>query len=138
MGLIGNVYGFFGFYNHSRGKKDKALQWYKKAEEHEMTNANFQMAYGVLLLRTGEFYKAREIFNKLLVFFPRNQSVKDNAKINLVLTNWKIGDLDIAIESMTEMHNKLKNSRTYGTLGYLLVESGDYEKALQFNLEALD
>jgi tetratricopeptide (TPR) repeat protein len=138
MGLIGNFYGFFGFYNHSRGKKEKAFKWYEKAEKHEITNPNFQMAYGVLLLRSGQFEKAKAIFNRLLVFFPRNESVKNNAKINLALTNWKIGDLDAAVESMTEVHNKLKNSRTYGTLGYLLVEAGDYEKALEFNLEALD
>ena len=138
MGLIGNIYGFFGYYNHSRGKKDEALKWYKKAEEKDVTNPNYQMAYGVLMLRSGQFEKARELFNKLLVFFPRNQAVKTNAKINLALTHWKMGDLDTAVDSMTEIHGKLKNSRTYGTLGYLLVETGDYEKALQFNKEALD
>jgi tetratricopeptide (TPR) repeat protein len=138
MGLIGNIYGFLGYYNHSRRKTDKALNWYKKAEEHDVTNPNFQMAYGVLLLRSGQFQKAQDLFNKLLVFFPRNQQVRTNAKINLSLTYWKLGDIEAAVETMTDVHNRLKNSKTYGTLGYLLVDAGDYEKALQFNLEALD
>lgn len=37
-----------------------------------------------------------------------------------------------------EVHNKLKNTRTYALLGYLLIEAGDLDKALAFNLEAYD
>lgn len=138
MGLIGNIYGFLGFYNHSRGKTEKALRWYEKAEKNDVTSANYQMAYGVLLLRTGKYEKAREIFDKILIFYPRNERVRNNAKVNIALAYWKLGDLDLAIDRMTEMHNKLKNSRTYGGLGYMLLCKGDYEAALEFNLEALD
>ncbi|HHY82357.1 MAG TPA: tetratricopeptide repeat protein [Clostridiales bacterium] len=138
MGLKGNIYGFLGYYNHSRGKLDKALDWYKKAEKNDVSNPNYRMAHGVLLLRSGYFEEARAIFDKILVFYPRNESVKNNAKINLSLVYWKLGDLDAAIERMRELHNKLKNSRTYGTLGYLLIEKGDYEEALKFNLNALE
>ena len=138
MGLIGNIFGFLGYFNHSRGKYEEAKQWYERAEKNDVTSANFQMAYGVLLMRSGQFEKARKLFDKILIFFPRNVKVKNNAKINLSMIYWKMGDLDAAIERMTEMHNKLKNSRTYGTLGYLLIEKGDYEEALNFNIDALD
>ena len=138
MGLIGNFYGFRGYYNHSRGKTEEALKWYQKAEEHDVTSANYQMAYGVLLLRTGQFDKAEKLFNKLLVFFPGKPKIKTNAKLNLALAHWKQGKLDLALESMTELYHQLKNSQTYGSLGYLLIETGDYEKALKFNQEALE
>jgi len=138
MGLIGNIYGFLGYFNHTRGKLDKAMSWYKKAEKNDVTIANFQMAYGVLLLRSGHFEEAKALFEKLLVFYSGNESVKINSKINLSLVYWKLGDLDAAIERMQELHSKLKNSRTYGTLGYLLVEKGDYEEALKFNMDALE
>lgn len=138
MGFIGNVYGFLGYFNHSRGKKDKAEAFYEKAMAKGVTNPNYQLAYGVLLLRKGEIKKAQDIFSKLVVYFPKNQFIKDNCKINLALTYWKQGDINTAVEMMGEVHAKLKNSRTYGTYGYLLVEAGDYEKALEFNMEALD
>ncbi|MDD2502407.1 MAG: tetratricopeptide repeat protein [Clostridia bacterium] len=138
MGLIGNICGFAGYYNHSRGKYDKALKWYEKAEQMDVSNPNFQMAYGVLLMREGNFEKAINIFNKILIFFPRKEKVKINAKINLSMAYWKTGDMDAAIDRITEMHEKLKNTRTYETLGYFLVEKGDNEEALKFKLEALD
>lgn len=138
MGLIGNIYGFIGYYNHSRGKNEKALDWYKKAEKKDVSSPNYQMAYGVLLMRTGHYEKARQLFDRLLIFFPRNASIRTNARFNLALVYWKLGDLEAAVERMTKMHNELKNSRTYGALGYLLIEKGDLDAALQFNLEALD
>lgn len=138
MGLIGNFYGLLGYFNHTRGMNDKAMSWYKKAEKNDVTSPSFQMAYGVLLLRSGYFEEAKRIFEKMLVFYPKNENVKINAKINLALVYWKLGELDTAIERMQELHNKLKNSNTYGTLGYFLVEKGDYEEALKFNMDALD
>jgi tetratricopeptide (TPR) repeat protein len=138
VGLIGNFFGFLGYYNQVRRDEGKAYYWYKKAEKHDMTAANFQMSYGVLLLRMGHFEKAKQLFERLMVFFPRDEKVKDNAKINISMAYWKLGDLDTALERMTEMHNKLKSSKTYGTLGYLLIDKGDLEEALKFNMEALD
>ncbi|HHT64727.1 MAG: tetratricopeptide repeat protein [Caldicoprobacterales bacterium] len=138
MGLIGNIYGFLGYFNHSKGKNEKALDWYQKAEKNNVTSPNYQMAYGVLLMRTGHYEKARQIFDRLLVFFPHNASIRTNARFNLALVYWKIGDLETAVERMTKMHSELKNSRTYGALGYLLIENGDLDKALKFNLDALE
>ena len=138
MGLIGNIYGFLGFYNHSRGKKDKALELYAKGYEKGITNPNYQMAYGVLLLRSGQFQEAQDIFTKLLIYFPSNKLVKNNGKINLALTYWKLGDIDTAVERLSEVHSRLKNSKTFGTLGYLLLETGNFERALKFNLDAME
>lgn len=138
MGLIGNIFGFAGYYNHSRGKYDNALKWYEKAEKNDVSSPNIQMAYGVLLMREGKFEKAIKLFNKILIFFPHKDKIKTNAKINLSMAYWKTGDLDAAIDRITEMHEKLKNSRTYETLGYFLVEKGNNEEALKFNLEALE
>ncbi|MFU0801186.1 MAG: hypothetical protein ACFWUE_11115 [Xylanivirga thermophila] len=39
---------------------------------------------------------------------------------------------------LEEVQRKYNNSRVYGTLGYLLIEKGDLDKALEYNLQALD
>ena len=37
-----------------------------------------------------------------------------------------------------ELDSKIKNSKIYGALGYMLIEKGDLDRALKYNLEALD
>lgn len=138
MGLIGNIYGMLGYLNQIRGKADRALALYEKAMAKGVSIPSCQMAYGVMLLRKGEFEQARQVFGRLIVDYPHSEPVKYRAKINQALAYWKLGDLDTALEMLTEVHNKLRNSRTYSILGYLLIEAGDLDKALEFNLEALD
>ncbi|HOB20652.1 MAG TPA: tetratricopeptide repeat protein [Candidatus Atribacteria bacterium] len=138
MGLIGNMYGMPGYAYQIRGKADKALVLYEKAMAKGVSIPGCQMAYGVMLLRRGEFEQARQVFGRLIIEYPHSDPVRNRAKVNQALAYWKLGDLDTALDMLTEVHNKLRNSRTYSILGYLLIEAGDLEKALEFNLEALD
>ena len=50
----------------------------------------------------------------------------------------KLGEADTAVEMLEEVYAKYRNSRLYETMGYILLEKGDLNKALEFNLEALD
>jgi len=51
---------------------------------------------------------------------------------------YKKGNLAHALELLEDLQRGGKSGLLYGTIGYLLVESGDYEKALAYNLEAVD
>jgi tetratricopeptide (TPR) repeat protein len=137
MSFVGNWYGFLGYYNHSRKKLDKAEKYYKSGMEKGMDKANYRLAYGVLLLKKGEFAKAKDIFSGILINTPK-ENTKMMAKTNLSLAYWKLGEIDTAIEMLEEVQRKYNNSRVYGTLGYLLIEKGDLDKALEYNLQALD
>lgn len=137
MGLLGNFYGFLGYLNHSKERYAKAEAHYRRGVRHGMDSLNYQMAYGVLLLRTGSFQQARDTFSHLLITAPRKGHFRMTAKMNLALSYWKLGEVDTAVEMMEEVHQKLHNSKTYGALGYLLIAAGDLDKALAFNVEAL-
>lgn len=138
MGILGGVYSFLGYMNQRKGKNDKAEKLYEKALDKGATNYQYQMAYGVLLLKKGEFEKAKSVFERILIFHPNNKQIRSSAKINQSIVYWKLGELDTALEILTEVHNRLKNTRTYSLLGYLLIEEGDLEKALELNLKALE
>jgi tetratricopeptide (TPR) repeat protein len=138
MGLIGGLYSLLGYINHSKGNLDKAEKLYNKAMDKDSLKANHQMSYGVLLLKKGDFERAKKVFEGLLIFSSDKPMIKNSAKINQSIVYWKLGDLDTALEMIQEVHNKLKNTRTYALLGYLLIEAGDLDKALAFNLEAYD
>lgn len=138
MSIIGNIYGFLGYYNHSRSKLEKAEELYKKSMAKGCDIPNYKLAYGVLLLKKGEFEKARDLFSGVLISAPSKGNIKIIAKINLSIAYWKLGEVDTAIEMLEEVYAKFRNGRLYETMGYILLENGDLDKALEFNLEALD
>lgn len=137
MSLIGNFFGSIGYFKHVRGDLEGAAPYYAKAYKHGLSNPSLKMAYGVLLLRTAEYQKAKDIFEELL-----KCKLKDNmvlaAKTNLAMSLWKLGHIIQAIEILKEINKSYKNSRLYGNLGYLLIEAGNYDDAEKYNLEALD
>lgn len=138
MSVMGNIYGFLGYFNHSTRKPEKAKRYYTKGMKAGMKRANYRLAYGVLLLNDGEFEKARDIFSSVLTDYTQKEKKRTMAKLNISLAYWKLGEIDTAIEMLTEVQAKYNTSRIYGTLGYMLIEKGDLDKALSYNLEALD
>lgn len=138
MSILGNLYGFLGYYNHSRRKFETAKKFYGKAIDRETKRPKYLLSYGVLMLTEGEYEKAKELFSAVLVSLPAKEEHKLMAKINVSLAYWKLGDIDVAIEMLEEVHIKHRSGQVYGTLGYLLIQKGDLERALEYNLEALD
>jgi tetratricopeptide (TPR) repeat protein len=138
LSIMGNLYGFLGYYNHSRAKFDKAVDMYKKAEKLGIYKPNYLLSYGVLMLREGNFEKAKKLFSTVLTDLPAKEEHKTMAKINISLAYWKLGDIYVAVEMMEEVHRKYRSGRVYGTLGYLLIQKGDLERALEYNLEGLE
>ena len=54
------------------------------------------------------------------------------------MADYKLGNLDKAIELLERVHQKNPRGETYGALGYLYIEQGDADKALAFNEGALE
>ncbi|NMA95553.1 MAG: tetratricopeptide repeat protein [Clostridiales bacterium] len=138
MSILGSLYGFLGYFNHSARNLTKAERFYEKGMKKGMKRANHRLAYGVLLLNKGEFQKARDIFSSVLTDFSQKEKQRTMAKLNLSLAYWKLGELDIAIEMLEEVQLKYSTAKVYGALGYMLIESGDLDRALEYNLEAFD
>ena len=58
--------------------------------------------------------------------------------VNYASCVYKMGEIEKGIELLERMHQKQPSGIIYETLGYLYVEAGDAEKALPFNLEAVE
>jgi tetratricopeptide (TPR) repeat protein len=136
MSLLGNIQGFIGYMHHMKGRWDQAFAHYEKARKMGM-GYRYQLAYGLGLLRSGQFEKARDIFSQIIIG-PAPPQIKAHAKFNQGLVYWKLGLLDEALATMEESFRKQPNSKSYGALGYFKVLKGDLTDALKFNLKALD
>lgn len=121
---------------------EKALDLYAKCIAGGNNKVAFVMAYGVLLMRFRRFEEAREMFLKA----ERNKAItkgeRSQLRINYAICQWKLGNLDSAIEQLKIAKNSSVNGTIYGSLGYVLIEkarlTGDYTEALALNMEALE
>ena len=126
---------------HQKGQKEEAFQMYEELYAQGVVQASYMLPYAVLLLREGgdeNFIKVKEVLVK-----AQNASDLSDEKRRQLLTNysvacWKLGEKEKAIETMEAVHRKYPCGLVYQTLGYLYVEMGDAEKALAYNLEALE
>lgn len=132
------VYSFMGKLRYSKHDINGALNWYKRAANVNGAHPRTIASYGYLLLKCGKLGESDKVFNSLL---SRKLSKEDLLYIkgNAALLHWKKGNLDLAVETLEEVHsNDFKSSISYGSLGFLLILKGDLEKALSFNLEAYE
>lgn len=124
---------------HGKGKTEEALKLYEEAYAEGMNKARFLLPYSILLLRTGDYEKAREVLKKAekspggLTPDQRNQLL-----LNYAVASWKLGRTDYAVDLLREVYRKGPSGMIYGTLGFLLIEKGDFEEALRFNQEAVE
>ncbi|WP_055667313.1 tetratricopeptide repeat protein [Desnuesiella massiliensis] len=131
------VYSIKGNKLYSQRNTEEALKWFKKAAEVRTCRPRVISGYGYLLLREGRVEEASKVIGKVLKM-NLDPMEKSNTKMTLALIHWKNNDLQGAIDILEEIYNTYKSVTLYESLGYLLILTGDYDKALKFNLEAQD
>ena len=121
----------------STGDTADARRLYEEAVTAGLDDPRYLLSYSVLLIREGEFQMARE----LLVKNQKNPKLIGDSKrqlfVNYAVCVYKLGEIQKGIEILEHQHEKEPSGLVYETLGYLYVESGDKDKALAFNQEAL-
>lgn len=110
----------------------------EKAYKTGNAKSNVITTYGYVLLKYGKPNEAMKIFEDQLRSPKLSNKELYDTKSNYALGLWKQGKLDEAIATFEEIIPNYKNTTVYGSLGYLYNLKGDLEKALKFNLEAMD
>ena len=130
------------------GKKEEglafhkqALELYEKAFKDGMDDPNYVMAYSILLMRYDHLEKSRDVMLRL----NNAQMTSDQRKqlhSNYAVLQWKMGNLDKAIEQMRIVDGSGRTAFVYTVLGQFLIEkakeTGDFAEAIRFNEEAYE
>lgn len=123
-------------------KHKEALRLYEEAYAAGDREPNVVMAYGVLLMRFNQLEKARDLLLSCEHMKGMDAKSKKQLRVNYSVCQWKMGNLDKAIELMQNAANGGKTALIYTTLGYYLIEkaiqTGDFTEALAFNQEAYE
>ena len=126
---------------HQRGNKDEAMAMYKTLYDDGIIMANYILPYSVLLLRSGKegvYTKVREMLVKAQKAPDLTEDRRQQLLMNYAIAVWKLGELDKAVSTLEASHRQAPCSLTYQSLGFLYIETGDAEKALAYNQEALE
>lgn len=132
-----------------QGKLAEATQKYKDAmnlydEAYRMGCAKptIMIGYAVLLMREGDYEKAREVMLKIEKMPGLTSDDWYHLRLNFSVYQWHAGQLDKAIETARRSCGEHLTSSVYTTLGMYMVdkarETREFEEALKFNLEAVE
>ncbi len=126
---------------HQKGDIAGAVGDYEKLYADQVYQAAYLLPYSVVLLREGgeeNYLKVKEILKRAEKAPDLTADRKQQLFANYAAAQYRLGEIDKAINLLEAAHRKAPCGLIYQTLGYLYIESGDRDKALSYNLEALD
>ena len=132
--FLPTIYVYIAMFNYQKNN-DKTFTFLEKAYTSGRMKPDYVLYYAYLCLREGKLDKSERLINSVLGR-KYGDDIRNSANLNRALLLWKQDKLDEAIELLYEVGKEFKNSSYYGNLGYFLILKGEYQKALEFNMEA--
>ncbi len=126
---------------HQKGNAEAAEAEYQKLYEGGYIAASYLLPYSVLLLRRGgeeNYLKVKEILKKAEKAPDLDDAHRKQLLMNYAVAQYKLGEMEKAVQLLERVHQKGPNGLIYGALGFLYIQAGNTEKALSFNREALE
>ena len=124
---------------------EQARKLYEEAYDAGCRRTNILMSYSVLLMRLGEFARARELMKEVSAIGGLDPDTHFELRSNYSICLWRLGILDEAIKTIEYAGKHAKNSAYYSSLGTFLVEKAgntsedsDFEAAKALLDEAMD
>jgi len=126
---------------HQRGQIEEAKQVYAQMYEKGIIQCSYLLPWSIVLLREGgeeNYKKVKELLTKAQKASDMTPAHRNDLLLNFSVADFKLGAIDKAIDLLERVHQKSPSGSTYGALGYMYIEQGDAEKALEFNQKALE
>ena len=114
------------------GNSQAAMALYEECFNDGLNDPRYVLAYAVLLIRDGQYQKAKD----LLVKHQKAPGMSPEQRTNLIVDYaaccYRLGDLDKAVAKLEELNRKGPSGLIYQTLGYLYCEQYDAGKKAAF------
>ena len=129
----------------AKAKYAEAMKLYNEAYDAGCRKQNTMMGHSVLLMRFGEFERAREMMKEISAMGHLSEDNHFELRVNYSICLWRMGIYDKALETIRYAGKHCKNSSYYSCLGTLLVEiagksgeDADFEEARVLLDEAME
>lgn len=120
----------------------QAMEGYREAERLGFRDPKLLTGYAILLMREGEFARAKDMFEGLKDTPKMNREDRWHLRLDHAICAWRLGGLDQAIADMETCGQESKRGLYYSVMAALKTqkgrETGDLTEAEAFLKEALD
>ena len=107
------------------GQAEEAIALYEECFAEGMDDPRYNLAYALLIIRKGEYQKAKDF----LVKHQKAPGMTPEQRVNLLVDYaaccFRLGDLEKGISTLEQQARKGETGLLYQTLGYLYVEKYD-------------
>ena len=127
--------------SHQKGEMEKAKAGYQELYNAGYIRGSYILPWSLVLLREGgeeNYKKVKEILAKAQKAPDMDPAKKSDLLMNFAVADYKLGNVDKALELMERNHQNRPCGNTFGALGYMYVDAGLIEKAQEFNAAALE
>ena len=119
------------------GQTEEAIKIYEEAFAEGMNDPRYVLAYALLIIRKGEYQKAKEFLVKHQKAPGMTPDQRCTLLVDYAACCFRLGDLEKGINTLEQQFNKGENGLLYQTLGYLYVEKYDAARKPEFPAEDL-
>ena len=114
------------------GNSQAAMALYEECFNDGLNDPRYVLAYAVLLIRDGQYQKAKDHLVKHQKAPGMSPEQRTNLIVDYAACCYRLGDLDKAVAKLEELSRKGPSGLIYQTLGYLYCEQYDAEKKAAF------
>ena len=125
MGFLTQIKANKAYRLQQKGQKEEARKLYEEAFAEGMNDPRYNLAYALMIIREGEYQKAKEFLVKHQKAPGMTPSQRVTLLVDYAACCFRLGDVDKGINTLEQQFRKGETGLLYQTLGYLYVEKYD-------------
>ena len=132
MGFLTQIKANKAYRLQQKGQNEEARKLYEEAFAEGMNDPRYNLAYALMIIREGEYQKAKEFLVKHQKATGMTPSQRVTLLVDYAACCFRLGDVDKGINTLEQQFRKGETGLLYQTLGYLYVEKYDAAKRPDF------
>ena len=136
MGFLTTIKAGKAYRLQQKGHKEEALKLYEEAFAEGLDDPRFNLAYALLIIRNGEYQKAKDFLVKHQKTPGMTQDQRTTLLVDYAACCFRLGNIDKGISTLEQQFRKVETGLLYQTLGYLYVEKYDAANKPDFDAPA--
>ena len=125
MGLMTQIKANKAHRLQQKGQQEEALRLYEEVFAEGLDDPRYVLAYAVMIIRRGEYQKAKEFLVKHQKAPGMTQDQRIRLLVDYAVCCLRLGNVDKGIDTLEQQFRKTETGLLYQTLGYLYVEKYD-------------